>query len=739
MGALALGQPVQETVILTHERLFAPIFDGFKAPPMKYKIGEIRELIKAGRYDETAGIPVEQLDSIYHDPRMLWTNPFMPACDMLVNTDVFGSVSEYERSLDFSSGLGKVEYKLGGVRYFREFFASRSDGIGVLKLSSDKPAKYTIALAKHPEDSLYDFHSSHCMKRELDEPQVFSEGDEIVLRCKFTYRQGRFYTARAKAVQLKGSGCIARAMLSRHLMLDNVKEAVILFSIEMDEEESAMEKCLIYSYDELLESHKAIHGDMFQRAEMLLESHVHMRKSLLVDMPAEDDEKIWEESRNKMPISPEFLNKAFYAGQYEILSSCGFYPPNLQGVWTGAYGVCWSSDYTNGGNAQTSILSLLPSGMFECMQSLFNYLESLMDHFRRNARALYNCGGIYIPIRTSDSGHAFHFGASHPTLFWTAGAAWFSRFYYDYWLYTCDDAFFINRALPFMKEAAQFYLDFLVEDENGFWLFSPSYSPENCPANSSSPVCINATMDIAASRELFSNLISACESLGIERESIGKWREILSKMPPYLINADGALKEWATPLLEDRYDHLRSSHLYMLYYDIPQDFKENSELMNAARKAYKLRMKANSQDRGIMSLGQIQCGMAAAHLQDAEMVDAILNSISKSNYYPTYATSHDAGPYIFNADISGGLPALMFEAVAQSSPMIDDKGAIFAFNIVLLPALPECMKSGKVRGMRLRGGFSLDMEWRDKIILDYKLSRLTEVSYPYAVYTVNRE
>jgi len=303
------------------------------------------------------------------------------------------------------------------------------------------------------------------------------------------------------------------------------------------------------------------------------------------------------------------------------------------------------------------------------MESVFNYLEGYMDEFRYNAKKIYGTRGIHVPCRTSDSGLAFHFAAGYPMLYWTAAAAWFSHFYYDYWLYTGDDTFVKTRALPFMKEAALFYEDFLIDDGTGHWLFSPSYSPENTPANADSPVCVNATMDIALARELFASLISACRTLGIEEENVLRWKKFLEKMPPYLVDKDGVLKEWASPLLEENQDHRHSSHLYMLYHDIPEDFKNNKALMAAARKAYETRMEKRVQSKGTMAFGLIQCGMTAAHLGDANMVGILLSQMAQSNYYPTCASSHDAGPNIFNTDISGGLPALMLEALAQSSPV----------------------------------------------------------------------
>jgi len=148
---------------------------------------------------------------------------------------------------------------------------------------------------------------------------------------------------------------------------------------------------------------------------------------------------------------------------------------------------------------------------------------------------------------------------------WTAGAGWLAQLFYDYWLYTGDRDFLQKRAVPYMKEVALFYEDFLIEGEDGKYLFSPSLSPENTPSNSNSSCTLNATMDIAVAKELLSNLCSACELLGIEEENTKLWREILVKLPDYMINDEGALKEWARTNLENNDGHRHMSHLYPVF------------------------------------------------------------------------------------------------------------------------------------------------------------------------------
>jgi hypothetical protein len=281
--------------------------------------------------------------------------------------------------------------------------------------------------------------------------------------------------------------------------------------------------------------------------------------------------------------------------------------------------------------------------------------------------------------------------------FWTAGAGWAAEFYYDYYLYTGNRAFLEKRALPFMKEAALFYEDFLVEGPDGKYLFSPSYSPENNPANSPPQCCINATMDVAVAKELLHNLIAGCEALRTDTQGVARWKKMLAKMPDYQINEDGALKEWTTPLLRDNYAHRHCSHLYALFNGLPDEIASNAPLRKAFQVAAEKRMEIRRRENGgEMAFGLVQLGLCASSLRDAQMSYDVVDWLANNYWNPNMVTTHNPKS-LFNTDLCGGLPAIIIKMLVDSQPGW----------IELLPALPKQWPNGAIQGVRCRGQIEL--------------------------------
>ena len=241
------------------------------------------------------------------------------------------------------------------------------------------------------------------------------------------------------------------------------------------------------------------------------------------------------------------------------------------------------------------------------------------------------------------------------------------------------------------KELALFYEDFLtVTDKDGNYIFVPSFSPENNPANTEpcrAMMVINATMDIAVCREVLTNLIDACELLGTDADSVPKWKAMLAKMPPYLLEPDGTLKEWAWPTLEERYSHRHISHLYGAWPGDEIDPDRTPKLALAAMMADRRRVPER-----LAAHGRCHRALVGARLKDCYMVDTELRQLIEQGYVATtLRCSHD--PWAFPMpDAQGGIPTIMMEMLLYSRPGV----------IEVLPALPETLVKGSINGMLAR-------------------------------------
>jgi alpha-L-fucosidase 2 len=327
---------------------------------------------------------------------------------------------------------------------------------------------------------------------------------------------------------------------------------------------------------------------------------------------------------------------------------------------------------------------------------------SMMDDFRTNARGLYDADGIFVPSRTSSSGKTYHYMEYYCHLFWFAGAAWTSQFFYDYWLYTGDEQVLKERTIPFMKESLEFYKDILIRDENGKYIIIPSYSPEIHPPGFH-PAAINATMDVAAIKQLLRNMISLAEEGWIEKDQVAEWQKMILDLPEYAIDEHGDLREWIWPEYGSNNQHRHASHLYPLFYEVDPEFKESPELQKAAIQSIENRLKYRREKNGAeMAFGLVQKGLAAAHLGDTAHAYECIDWLCNTYWSPSLTSYHDPGE-IFNVDICGGLPAVVTEMLVQSS----------VNEIVLLPALPGQWPEGSLKGARARGGFVIDMDWQD--------------------------
>ena len=703
LGAVIMGHPQKECLIVCHEELFLPVFDRMPVLHMAQFLPEIRRLIDAQRYDDAMDLVVEKAVEAGYPADFIMTDPSHPAFDLLLDFGPYADVSDYRRSVDFSTGEATVSFvDANGARHLRRSFVSRRDGVVVMQVLSDSPITVDVHLGARPceieaweagRTSAGNVPKGQFIQRGVREVGTAIYVDDIVYRCAYARTAGGYEGICRVITEGGETSCVGTGIRVR-----GTDSVLIVSSVEPNEDMTKSKATHLKSrlsdlatgYDDLLGRHTAIHSDLFNRISLDL-GGASSRETPL-------EEQVLR-AREEAP-DPEYMERLFDACRYIVISSTGRLPPNLHGVWSATWTPHWSGDFTLDANVQAAISHMLSCGTPELMQSLFNLMDDFMEDFRENARRLYGAEGIFVNSRVSTTGLQQRYNRC-PVYFWTAGAAWIAHYYWEYYVYTGDGDFLATRALPFMQETALFYETFLEEDADGVYRFSPSWSPENHAANTGSPIAINATMDIAACRELYTNLVSAYRILDVDIDRIPDCERIIEKLPPYLANDDGALKEWASPLFEDRYSHRHMSHLYPLYPGREADPDRDPELFAMSRKAVAKRLEHyDASDYG--AFGLYHSAIAASRCGDAPHAWESLAYLARWHVYPGMATAHNPGPETFNVDMAGGFPAAIVEFLVGAT----------TDSIRLLPAIPVEWRTGTICGICCPGQVTIQrLSW----------------------------
>ncbi len=585
-----------------------------------------------------------------------------------------GHVRDYLRTEDFQTGEVAVRWTdaLGGWQ--RRLFVSRTDNVIVLSITGPGPHKVNcdLSLAK--------------INHRLIQSELHAESGWIT--CHNVYVKGKGGYDGAARVIAKGGQVQCAGDTIKIAAAD---EVLVLMRIEPYRrlEESSLPRLrsdlgrLSADYDALLRPHAKVHGELFNRVTLDVGGGADRNRPT---------EELLRQARQQQRMPPALLEKMYDAGRYMFICASGELPPNLQGIWTGTWNPAWSGDFTLDANLQCAVASGMSANLPEGMQGYFRLVESFLPDCRQNARKIYGCRGILTNTRASNNCLLLHWGG-WPGQFWMSGAGWLSHWFYDYYLYTGDREFLARRTVPLLKEIVLFYEDLLFVDDGGKYRFSPSYSPETICAD-------NATMDVAVAREVLGNLIGACEILKSEPENVAKWKGMLAKMPEYRINEEGGLAEFAIPAGQEFYRHRHHSHLYPVFESHEFTPETTPALWSAARVALIKKIHSGGEQS---SFGRVQAGLAAAYLRMADEAYGRLKAMAVGNsMYPSLITSHEPGQGVFNVDGNGGIPEIVDAMLLFSLPGKLD----------LLPALPDALPKGVLRGILARGQIRIDrLQW----------------------------
>jgi len=708
IGTNAMGRPLDERIIFTHKHLFLPQGPPMMPPDASARLFEVRRLIDRGLYKQATNLAFD----LSGQEGFMYPDCFVPAFDLSLQMDTGKEIRDYARSVDFQTGAATVHWADNRGVFERRLFVSRKDGVAVLAITGPDAGAVSCRLALQPRDL-----SDHPNAKEVKQSnEVFqTHVSDIVSRSDATslsYRNSftKAYPGSIHALEGYAQGTTVGGTTSPGengtLTIKNADQVLVMIDIRpiYDPKQSAMAEMkaslakLPADYQKLLDGHAKIHGAIFNRMRLDLGGGADRQLT---------SEQLLEKSSYE-DTNRALIEKEFDAGRYNIISCTGDLPPVLQGGWGGTYVPGWASDFTHNGNVPSAIAANLMGNMPELMLAYTSYIESIVPWMEINAKHIFGARGVVLPSRSTTNGFNNALAPDFAGGFWVAGAGWAAHFFYDYYLYTGDRKFLAEHALPFMEKAALFFEDYLYEGPDGKLVFSPTQSPENTPGNSKSQGTFNATMDVAVAKELLHNVIAASRELGRNQDKIPLWQGMLAKMPEYMIDENGIIKEWLTPKLTNNDSHRHSSQLYPLYDGIPAEIANSPELRAAFRKSieYKLDKHWKNNQVGFMSFGLVQLGQAATSLGDGELAYHCLKHLANRFWLNNLASMHNHRS-LFNMDISGGMPAVIIKMLVASDP-----GSIH-----LLPALPDAWPSGGIEGVLCRGAIEIrSLKWdKDRI------------------------
>ena len=739
MGAMLYGEPGQEVFIANHCRLFLPYGSREIVPDLAQYFPEFRKIYREKGGTKAQNFIVEKAKE-QGFPGIIDTDPSHPGFFINIKQPLNGEIKEYSRTEDFRTGEVVTRWKGDNGEFIRRMFVSREKNAIYLYISGpgtcclEFPALGQELIDDHIEISpeWVGYHN------------VYTEGKGGYDAGVRILKEGGSAKTLGNVVQIDGAKEIMLIMrivpwrtplpkekseawayspenpsfkkTGIYNPIPELAESSVVFYLSEKDSKALLPKLKEsleksdYSYQNDLQNHAKIHSELFDRVSFCLNVGDDYRKTTT---------ELLAESKEKSILPRALMEKMYDAGRYMLICSAGETLPTLQSIWSGSWSPAWSGDYTLDTNVQSAMAAACSGNLTDLMEGYFRTIESFYPDWRLNAGRIYGCRGVLTNARASNTALMLHW-ERWPGNCWTAGCGWLSSFFTRYVDYTQDMDFFKKRCMPLLKEIALFYEDFLKGTEkNGKVEFIPSYNPETTSG-------INATMDIAVAKELYTNLIRFSEQLNIEQENVGKWKEMLNKLPAFPIN-DGVLTEWPDRGVSESHRH--HSQLYPCFQSFDPIFEKDTLLRSAAKKLVLLKIEGldGVNSRRVSqrtAFSRIQNGISAAYLGMAEEAYGRLKILATGHQMnPSLITSHDPNGRIFNTDGNGGIPEIVATMLAFSRTDCVD----------LLRALPSAWPEGSIKGLNLACGSTVDLKWNNGILTSaiFRAKRDTKFTVSY--------
>lgn len=673
LGGMVFGEPASELIQLNEDSLWSGDFRKRDNPNAFPNLEKVRKLIAEGHAPEAEKLIEETFYGRNEQMRH-----YLPLGDIHINMPVV-EYSDYVRGLHLETGTAFTEFVSEGVRFSREVFASFPDDVMVIRYYSDKPGSISLKADLNGRDDNYDRNDGYDSNT-----IIFTVSDGIPYACAagIYSEDGRAY---ADYNILTAEGCSEVYII---LACESAFRSGNYLNTAINRVHTAARKI-----KSLYARSTADFSKLYNRCSVTLCDNSEGISSASTDKRLENirnggkDNKLAELYYN-------FSKYLMIAGSRE-----GSLPLNLQGIWNKDMWPAWGGKFTVNINTEMNYWAAEAQGLGSCCEPLFDHIERMREHGRVTAWEMYHCGGAVCHHNTDIWGDCAPQDRWMPATIWCMGLAWLCLHIFEHYRFTMDKDFLAEK-YDTLCEAAEFFVDYLIDDGNGHLVTSPSVSPENTYVTKSGEkgsICQGPSMDSQILYTLFTDIIEAADIIGADnRELVGKLKDIREKLPKPKIGKYGQIMEWAEDYDEVEPGHRHISQLFALYPGEMITPEATPELAQAAQATIERRLSHGGGHTGWSRAWIINMW---ARLHNGEKVGENITALLSYSTAISMLDMHP--PFQIDGNFGGG--AGIAEAIMQSH----------SGEIKLIPAIPADWSSGSVSAMRARGGFEVSFKWQE--------------------------